>query len=36
MLQQPLILAVHGEDLPEITDWRWRVDTTVIKSGSPS
>ena len=29
-------IAVHGEDLPEIIAWRWRVDATIIKSGSPS
>jgi xylulose-5-phosphate/fructose-6-phosphate phosphoketolase len=27
-------IAGHGEDLPEITEWRWQVEATVSKPGS--
>ena len=29
-------IAVHGEDLPEITEWRWQVEATVSEPGSAS
>ncbi len=29
-------IAVHGEDLPEITDWRWRDEARVSASGRTS
>jgi xylulose-5-phosphate/fructose-6-phosphate phosphoketolase len=29
-------IAVHGEDMPKITDWRWQCEPTANESGSPS
>jgi xylulose-5-phosphate/fructose-6-phosphate phosphoketolase len=29
-------IAVHGEDLPEISEWRWKIEATISKTGNAS